>query len=182
MTTQHAVRPSRSYLLGAMHDGTVRAHTLRISQKEIAYVEFLAGMIRELGGHAWTYREGKRRHLYVVEFSKSLLRSFQPSSRQDHVDYLRGYFDAEGGIPSSPRSEPYIYLAQKNRADLDSARHMLTSLGIVCGKLHNPSRSVDPAYWRFYVRRQSLARFARIVGSYHPRKAPLLTAMADAFV
>jgi len=166
----------KSYLLGAMHDGTTRPRTLRISQREEAYVLFLKDLITGSGGRAWTYREGKERQLYVVEFSASFLGSPAVRNRTQMIYYVRGYFDAEGGIPSRP-GNPYIYFAQKNREDLLELRKMLGRLGVHCGRLHNPSRRVDSDYWRFYVSRRSHRRFARLIGSWHPRKAPLLQRM-----
>jgi len=81
---------TKAYLLGALHDATERKTTYRIAQKSEAYVEFLAEGIRSLGRKAWTYREGQSRNLYVVEFSKSLLKDAKICSRQDRVDYVRG--------------------------------------------------------------------------------------------
>ena len=173
------VHLSRSYLLGAMHDGTVRRRTLRISQREESYVRFLQRLIHKMGGSAWTYREGKNRHLFVVEFSRSFLGTYRVRTRKDMIDYVRGYFDAEAGIPADPSSAPYVYFAQKDRQDLEGARNILVCLGISCGRIHNPSREVDPGYWRFYVSRRSLRRFANVVGSWHPRKAPLLRMMTQ---
>ena len=171
------LRVCRLYLLGAMHDGTIRARTLRISQREKAYVLFLRGLIIANGGNAWIYREGRTRQLYVVEFSKTFLGSPRVRTRGEMIDYVRGYFDAEGGIPSVPSSEPYVYFAQKNRRDLEGVRRILIRLGIACGKIHNPSRREDPNYWRFYVSRRSIRRFAELVGSWHPRKAEALRMM-----
>jgi len=119
------VRLSRSYLLGAMHDGTVRPRTLRIAQREEAYVHFLRILIQILGGHAWVYREVRTRELFVVEFSRTFLESHQIRTWQDKIDYVRGYFDAEGGFPSDPTTNPYLYFAQKDRRDLAEVRGFL---------------------------------------------------------
>ena len=160
-----------------MHDGTIHRRTLRISQREESYVLFLRELIRANGGQAWTYREGKSRQLYVVEFSRSFLGEYQLRTRQDMIDYVRGYFDAEGGIPQIPSRKPYTYFAQKDREDLEEVRQILIRLGVDCGRIHNPSRRVDPNYWRFYLRRQSILRFASLVGSWHPRKGAILQGM-----
>ena len=64
---------SKAYLLGVMHDSTERKTTYRISSKEKTYIQLLANMIHEMGHNAWTYREGKTRNLYVVEFSKRVI-------------------------------------------------------------------------------------------------------------
>lgn len=167
----------RSYLLGAMHDGTIHGSTIRICQKEESYVAMIKGLIMGSGGRAWTYREGKLRTLFVVEFSRSFLKGHRMLTAQDSIHYARGFFDAEGGVPSDTRSYPYIYFAQKDRAGLQALRSMLQELGIGCGAMHCPSRRADPEYWRFYVSRESHARFARVVGSWHPRKAPIVQAM-----
>jgi len=161
----------KSYLLGAMHDGTVRQRTLRISQREEEYVVFLRSLILAKGKRAWTYREGRTRNLFVVEFSRTLLDGHRLRTRKDIIHYVRGYFDAEGAVASPAASAPYLYFGQKNRLDLEKLRSLLCGLRVMCGKIHNPSSRVDPDYWRFFVSRRSIERFAKLVESWHPRKA-----------
>jgi len=50
----------------------------------------------------------------------------------------------------------------------------MVELGIKCGKPHNPSRRVDPEYWRFFVSSESYSAFAREIGSMHPSKCKAL--------
>ena len=69
--------------------------------KNEEFVKFIASGIRKLGSNAWIYREGKNREVYIVEFSKSLLNNFEIESLSDKTEYIRGYFDAEGGIAKS---------------------------------------------------------------------------------
>ncbi len=144
---------------------------MRISQKEESYVLFLRNLIVSMGARAWTYREGHDRNVFVVEFSRSFLDRARLVTRDDRIDYVRGYFDAEGGVPSRPQAEPYLYFAQKDKEDLLHLRGILVSLRIRCGRMHNPSIGADPDYWRFYVRRQSHRAFCELIGSWHPRKA-----------
>lgn len=176
--TRLPIRDCRSYLMGAMHDGCVHGSTVRICQKEESYVAMIKALILDSGSRAWTYREGKLRNLFVVEFSHSFVKGHQILTPRDIIHYARGFFDAEGGVPSDVRSYPYIYFAQKDRAELQDLRNLLLTLGIVCGTMHRPSRRADPEYWRFYVSRESHSRFARAVGSWHPRKGPILEAIA----
>jgi hypothetical protein len=171
----------KSYLLGAMHDGTVRRHTVRLSQKEEAYVLLLKELMIGCGRRAWTYKEGRSRDLYVLEFSRSLLEGHRLRSRKEVIHYVRGYFDAEGSVASPMAPDPYLYFGQKDRSDLARLREMLGSLGVSCGKIHNPSRRADPDYWRFFVSRRSIPRFAKVVGSWHPRKAGWLVKVSDRF-
>lgn len=165
---------TKAYLLGVLHDGTVRKLTYRIAQKDQRYIKFLTKEIQKLGQNAWMYKEGKARQLYVVEFSKNLLKGFVLQTLQDKIDYVRGYFDAEGGVSRNLKVRYYIYFAQKNKKDLEQIKKFLEDLGIMCGLIHNPSRSVDPNYWRFFVRAQSYERFAKLIGSSHPTKAKFL--------
>jgi len=51
---------------------------------------------------------------------------------------------------------------------------ILVSFGIHCGKVHNPSHRIDPDYWRFFISRKSHNDFAKIIGSWHPRKEKIL--------
>jgi intein-encoded DNA endonuclease-like protein len=164
---------SKAYIFGALHDATERKYTYRLSQKEREYVEFVANLLRSAGNKAWVYREGKSRNLYVVEFAKSALSGTEIKTEKEKVDYLRGYFDAEGGVPKRPGVRFYIYFAQKDRKDLEKAKKLLGEIGIKCGKIHNPTKK-DPNYWRFFISSQSYKDFVEKVGSWHPRKRQLL--------
>jgi intein/homing endonuclease len=119
--------------------------------------------------------------MHVLETSAKFLDvDYDPDSlvtTDERVAYIRGYFDAEGGIPRKQGALPYIQLVQKNRIELEQVRSMLSALGITCGRMHNPSVEVDPDYWRFYVLAASRPLFARLVGSWHPRKEDGLLAM-----
>jgi hypothetical protein len=165
---------TKAYLLGALHDATERKTTYRISQKSKEYVELIAKGIMALGRKAWVYQEGQNRNVYVVEFSKSILNGFKLKTQQDKVDYIRGYFDTEGGIAKSKRVRYYIYFAQKDRKDLEEVKRYLEELKLNCGKTHNPSKRVDPDYFRFYILADSYNQFATTIGSFHPDKIKCL--------
>jgi len=164
---------SKAYILGTLHDATERKYTYRISQKEREYVDFIANLVRKSGHRAWVYQEGKNRNLYVVEFAKSALKGTKVQTEKEKVDYLRGYFDTEGGIPKKPGARLYIYFAQKNRNDIEKVKRYLEEIGVRCGKIHNPTKK-DPNYWRFFVSSRSYKDFVEKVGSWHPRKRQLL--------
>jgi hypothetical protein len=170
------VSMSKAYLLGALHDGSETTYTFRICQKYESFVRDIAVMIQSLGFNAWTYREGSDRNLFVVEFSKRVLRGFEISTLEDKRDYAQGYFDAEGSVPLNG-SRTYIYFCQKDRNDLEEVKAFLTELGIQCGKTHNPSKKNDPEYWRFFVSSKSYSDFARVIGSRHPIKKTILEMM-----
>jgi hypothetical protein len=94
-------------------------------------------------------------------------------TRAEAAAFVRGYFDAEGGVPGDAYDRFYVQFVQKNHADLARTRGLLGLLGVQCGRIHNPSVRQDADYWRFYVLTASHERFVRAVGSWHPRKRPL---------
>lgn len=167
-------RITKAYLLGAIHDGTPGKHALRISQKGILYPQLLCSGIKKLGFKAWVYKEGKTRDVFVVEFSKKVLSGYKLESQKDKIDYIRGYFDAEGSVPRNQKSRFYIYFSQKDFNDLNTLGEFLTNIGVKCGKIHNPSKKIDPDYWRFFVSSKSYKEFSLLVGSYHPIKSKIL--------
>ncbi len=162
---------TKAYLLGLLHDATEREGTFRIAQKSKLFLQLVAKGIRtgfEVG--AWIYKEGKTRDVFVLEFSKSLLGSCIIRTEQEKVDYTRGFFDADGGIAKSSDVRFYLYFAQKNLSEIKRLRDYLLSVEISCGVIHNPSKKVDPDYWRFYISTKSHRDFARKIGSFHPGK------------
>ena len=156
---------TKAYLLGVLHDATERKHTYRVSQKSKAFVEQIARGIKELGGNSWTYKEGQNRSVYIVEFSKFFLKDTRITTKKDRIDYIRGYFDTDGGIAKSGKVRFYIYFAQKDLQDLKQVKTFLQELGVICGRIHNPSHKVDPNYWRFYISAKSYQDFANKIGS-----------------
>jgi hypothetical protein len=131
-------------------------------------------ILDHLGHRTWIYQEGKLREVFVLETSASFLDiRFDPDvcmTEGERIAYVRGYFDAEGGLPQSPEARFYIQLSQKTLRELEKVRNILEDLGIECGVIHNLSVAVDPDYWRFFVRARSWAAFAATIGSWHPRK------------
>jgi hypothetical protein len=165
-----------AYLQGALRDGTrsERHHTHRIGQSDPRWLHLLGTALRTLGYRSWTYREGQDRHLWVLETTAPFLSLRYDASplvgTTSGLHYARGYFDAEGGMPKDPTSRLYLQFCQKDRRSLEIVTWILQSWGISCGRVHNPSRRVDPDYWRFYVLARSHERFMSLVGSWHPRK------------
>ncbi|HEX2058548.1 MAG TPA: LAGLIDADG family homing endonuclease [Actinomycetota bacterium] len=168
---------ARAYLAGASRDGHVnRLHrTLRISQANVDWLRLLQVLFDKAGSRSWIYRESARRSVWTIETCYVIDPSPVLVTRGEVAAFVRGYFDAEGGVPRGREAGFYIQLCQKNYTDLFRLREMLVGrLGIACGRIHNPSALADPFYWRFYVRAAGHERFAAVVGSWHPIKAEAL--------
>ena len=161
------------YLDGASRDGTFNKlhRTLRISQKGMEWLDVLKAALRRLGARSWIYREGTRQ-VWTLETCWS--GSWEPTTPLEMAAFVRGYFDAEGGIPRSADARSYVQFVQKDFEDLARVRDFLEDLDIACGRLHNPSVAIDPDYWRFFVRSMSHRTFCDVIGSWHRRKRRLL--------
>ncbi len=170
----------QAYLQGALHDGTRSElhRTHRFSQKGTEWLDRLATILTFLGHRSWMYQEGRHRQVFALETSASFLDvDFDPDqleSEPERIAYARGYFDAEGGLPQNSTARFYVQFTQKDRCELGKVKLILEELGIVCGRMHNPSVRVDPDYWRFFIRTKSHLAFASHVGSWHPIKERIL--------
>ncbi len=169
----------KAYLLGALHDGTFSSNKrFRISQRGTRWLKVLQKLFRRLGYNAWIYKEGSNRKVYVLETLADFLDfEFDPlrlKRKKEKIGYIRGYFDAEGGIPRNSKARFYIQLTQNNKEKLEKLKSLLNHLGIAIGKIHNPSKKVDPDYWRMYVLASSQKAFGEKIGSWHPRKIRIL--------
>jgi len=169
----------KAYFLGALHDGTFSSNKrFRISQKGTEWLKVLRRLLKEIGYNSWIYKEGSERKVYVLETLANFLDfKFDPlrlKNKEEKVGYIRGFFDAEGGIPKNSKARFYIQLVQNDKEKLKKLKILLNELGIKTGKIHNPSQSVDPDYWRMYVLADSQKSFLIKIASWHPRKIKTL--------
>jgi len=168
-----------SYLLGALHDGTFSSNDrFRFSQKGRSWLEILKALLEKIDYNSWIYKEGKNRDVYVLETLADFLEmEFDPLTLKENgekICYIKGFFDAEGGIPKDSKARFYIQLAQKDKKKIKKIKWILEELGIKTGKVHNPSKRIDPHYWRIYVSANFQQKFVDQIGSWHPRKVKIL--------
>ena len=175
-----SVEICEAYLQGALHDGTFnkRNQRFRFCQIGSDWLKVLQSCLHITGNHSWIYKEGKYRKVYVLETLADFLDvNFDPLTLETLAEkqaYIRGFFDAEGGIPKNPNSRFYIQLVQNGTMKLQKIKPILTELGISTGIIHNPSVKVDPDYHRMFVVSNSRSRFIETIGSWHPRKLKTL--------
>ena len=168
-----------AYLQGALHDSSRNKRTrIRFVQKGSEWLDVLKNLLLTLGHKSWMYREGKDRDVYALETTARFLDfNLDPillKEPKEQIAYIRGFFDAEGGIPRSLQSKFYIQLVQKDPEKIAKLKAMLHALNISSGIIHNPSEHVDPDYWRIFVSTKSHQQFAKTIGSWHPRKYAIL--------
>ncbi|MBU2539836.1 hypothetical protein KJ786_01600 [Patescibacteria group bacterium] len=166
-----------AYLNGAIHDASLnKGKRIRFSQKNKQWLENLQILLGKINCKSWIYKEGKDRNMYVLEtLCKDLDFKFNPINLDNYYEklfYVKGFFDAEGGVPHT-KDRFYIQLVQKDLSKIKQLKLLLKSLKIETGKIHNPSKKVDPDYWRIFVSTKHHERFAKIVNSYHPVKSKI---------
>ena len=167
-----------AYLIGASHDGTWNEHhkTFRYTQREKSWLELIQQFLKLLGRKSWIYREGSQRSVWALETTfcpPTQLWHLEQRLPAEWVGYIRGFFDAEGGVPRQLNDRFYLQFVQKNRPKLMAIKNALGELGIQTGSLHNPSKRIDPEYWRFFIATRSHEDFIQLVGSWHPRKSKI---------
>jgi hypothetical protein len=165
-----------AYLQGALCDGTASAlhRTHRIGQSDPRWLLTIRMILGALGHRSWIYREGRSRRFWVLETTAPFLsKHYDPlplAGSRSALGYVRGYFDADGGMPRDPNARLYLQFVQRDRESLERVVSLLHSWRIACGRVHNPSPRVDPNYWRVYVLSSCHERFLSLVGSWHPSK------------
>ena len=60
-----------------------------------------------LASRSWLYREGNR-NVWVIETSCKLTHPEYFRTAREQIAYIRGYFDAEGGVPGDPLARFYV--------------------------------------------------------------------------
>ena len=185
-----------AYLLGALRDATAdvrkgKNYEIKIAQKESSWLRFLQNIFKKnfdisgnitqhVNGTEILRISGKDTVNTILKISEmkipqelwntpSIIKR-QPIGLQLH--YLRGFFDAEGGIPHNS-GRFYIQLVQKNLPKIELIKELLIELGIKSGRIHNPSKRVDPDYWRIFILADSYKKFADLIGSLHPIKSDI---------
>jgi len=167
-----------AYLQGALHDASLnKQKRYRFTQKGTDWLNVIKDVFEELGYQAWIYKEGENRDVYALEtlaeFLDFDLDPLQLENQQERLSYIRGFFDAEGGVPQKSSNRFYIQLVQKDKEKMEKIKRILEASKIYTGVIHNPSKRVDPEYWRLFVAARSYQAFVQLVGSWHPKKAQI---------
>lgn len=124
-----------AYLQGSLHDATLnKGNRFRFSQKDRRWLEILRFLFKKCGYNSWIYREGKNRNLYVLETTAGFLDfefDFLADGSIERIKgYIRGFFDAEGGIPKKLTDRFYIQMTQKDKDKLEKIKIGLDKLDI----------------------------------------------------
>ncbi|MCS7136710.1 MAG: hypothetical protein NZ931_06490, partial [Aigarchaeota archaeon] len=89
-------------------------------------------------------------------------------STQGIINYVRGFWDAEGGMPKNitGRFQPYLSFDQNNYESLTFVRDFLTQIG------YSPTRlTFTGRCWQFRLtRKKEIIRYILEIQTWHPEK------------
>ena len=179
-----------AYLLGALRDASVdvrkgKNYEIKIAQKNRKWLEILQKIISKKFGY-----EGKitkhRGNYYILRITRKtvvekiieLAEITTPQSRWNtpviikkqpleiQKEYVKGFFDAEGGLPKNPKKWKYISFDQKIKEPLEFVRSILLKLGFKPTNL-----TLTSNVWQFRLtRKNDIINFTLQIGSLHPDK------------
>ncbi len=193
-----------AYLLGALRDATAdvrkgKNYEIKIAQKESSWLRFLQNIFKKnfgilgnitqhVNGTEILRINGKDTVNTILKISEmkipqelwntpSIIKR-QPLELQ--LQYLRGFFDAEGGLPKSPLSarQKYLSFSQKNRESIEFLRSILIQ------KKFCPTNITFCGHvWEFRItRKKDLVRFCDEIGSWHNEKKERLKQLKNGII
>jgi intein-encoded DNA endonuclease-like protein len=195
------INPEIAYLLGALRDATIdvregKNYEIKIAQKETAWLRLLQKLFEKnfgVKGNITKHRDGYEiLRMNGRNFVKTVIDLSEIKTPQDtwntpkiiksqsleiKINYLRGFFDAEGGLPRDPKNakQKYISFSQKNRESIEFLRNILIECNFkptnitFCGKV-----------WEFRLtRKKNLSDFCKNIGSWHGDKKVRLKILND---
>ena len=164
-----------AYLRGALdgdgyiYTGKSKGIVAVFTQKNKKWLENIQKTIKDNSSNAWIF---KQRDIFVLETKfKPLFEDLKLENLKQKLEYVSGFFDAEGGIPLKPNESKYLYIqfVQKNPKKLKEIKEILENSGIKCGIVHQYDKKKSQC-WRFFIRRPSHLEFIKKVKSRHPSK------------
>jgi len=177
-----------AYLLGALRDASTdirvgKNYEVKIGQKDVSWLQLLQSIFKELfdyGGNISPHGEYSILRLTkktvvhrIVEVSEievpqhtwntpSIIPTLPEASQ---IDYVRGFWDAEGGLPKTT-DQTYISFDQMNRPALEFIRNILVTKGF-----HPTNITLTGKCWQFRLtRKKELARYFQEIGTFHSEK------------
>lgn len=182
-----------AYLLGALRDATIdirkgKNYEIKIAQKSKEWLEYLQQIFEQLFGKRGRITKHRRNYWILRINDKSIVEKIlelseikipqeewnTPTKLKETKDerilisYIRGFFDAEGGLPKNidKDSQKYIIFSQKNKESLEFLQKMLNKMGIKTTKI-----TFCGGVWEFRItRKESIIKFIEKIGSLHPDK------------
>ena len=194
------ITPELAYLLGALRDGSIdlregKNYEIKIFQNSEDWLLILKQIIDKNFNTKSNVNNGlvriTRKEIVskIIEISNMTIPQVnwntpeiikESLSKKIITSYIRGFWDAEGGLPKNPiktkkAEERYISFHQKNKEALDFIREKLIDFGYhptkitFCGKV-----------FEFRIcRKKEIMKFYKEIGTWHSEKKERLKKLID---
>ena len=180
------------YLLGALRDATIdvrkgKNYEIKIAQRNLRWLKLLQKLfgqyfknrgritkhvnntnILRINGREIVERIIQVSGIKVPQNNWQTPEVMKKQQTAGILAYIRGFFDAEGGLPKYPKKnkQKYISFDQKNKEPLIFIRNKLVEYGYKPTKL-----TFTGGNWQFRITRKShIKKFYQEIGSWHPEK------------
>lgn len=207
------ITPELAYLLGTLRDGCFTMnkkyyiYRIRLYQKNKRWIEKLKKVVQKCFNKKPLITQDKRDLVWCLTInSKTIYQQLiklsnypgnqrnwttpqiiLESSIEIQKEYLKGFFDSEGGVPHLDekcfkKKDIRIYFCQANKKSLEELRQIILRLGITPGKVSGPYFKKGYKHPVFALRIhgvKEVVKFYNIVGSFHPEKIKRLKIIED---
>ncbi len=186
------INAETAYILGALRDATAdvregKNYEIKIAQKETEWLKLLqklfernfqakSNITKHVNGTEILRINGKDVVKRILEISEMKIPQefwntptiVKKQTLKIQTHYLRGFFDAEGGLPKNPQTakQRYLSFSQKNKESLEFLREILIR------KRFGPTNiTFCGNVWEFRLtRKDNLSLFSKTIGSWHKDK------------
>ncbi len=202
-----------AYILGALRDGCFirnekyRIHRIRIYQKNLEWVQMLSGLFSIVYGVIPIVSKDERDNVWSLMVNSvnvfrelsdlseypgkqcewNIPSSILQSSTEAKIQFIKGFFDAEGGVPHVEKHKIEaknirVHFTQANEMCLEQIRGILNELDVKTGRVCGPYFKKgyrNPVYRLKIHGIREVARYSGIIGSEHPEKRIRLSIISN---
>ncbi len=193
-----------AYFLGALRDGCFirndksSIYRIQIYQKNKKWIEILSKIIERIfdkkplivldrRDDVWSLiLNSKEIYEKVIKISDykgtqknwNTPRMILESPLEIQKEYVKGFFDSEGGVPHVEMSKVKpknirVHITQSNKQCLDELKIIIHNMGIKTGKVCGPyyKNGYNSPIYRLKIHGiKKVTKFSNIIGSSHPEK------------
>ncbi len=199
-----SIEKEMAYILGAIRDGSFirndknSIYRIRIYQKDRKWIETVSNKMEKLFGKKPTISLDNRDHVWNLMVNSreiyekvvaigaytgsqktwAVPEAILSSPSDTQKEFVKGFFDAEGGLPHVERAEIEpkdicIHFTQCNKRCLEDVMQMLHRFGLKTGRVCGPYYKkgfADPVYRLKIHGKREVTKFSHIIGSDHTQK------------
>ena len=145
-------------------------YRIRISDSSREFLEMISIFVEKLLGiNVRIYRHSKYKCFILVIYNKELyhriVKRIEKNLREPTIAFIRGLFDAEGGVNKSVNKVIRIHFTNKDRRIINIVSKTLEELGVK----HYITKAGNNKYKIFICNKRNTLKFLYLVKTLHPK-------------